>query len=207
MGDEVGNGNPEVKTTAAKQAASAAVRRAVRWSAVELAILAVEGDCARPVPRYIDFTSDIVALDRFIDSLQPGGCTPMAPALLYANRFTNSDGVPGTREQMFVLLPDGQNDCGSGVDALAELRASGLIFRHETVGFGIEPGSGAARDPREIATARASAYHHAAAATQLGDLLAEFIDTFPRPLKPPLLQGLNELPTANRESQIHERKQ
>ena len=62
--------------------------------------------------------------------------------------------------------------------ALAELNASGVIFRHETVGFGIEPDSGAARDLRDIATASGGAYHHAADATQLGDLFVQFVDTF-----------------------------
>ena len=53
-----------------------------------------------------------------------------------------------------------------------------MIFRHETVGFGIEPDSGAARDLRDIATASGGAYHHAADATQLGDLFVRFVDTF-----------------------------
>ena len=177
MGDQIGSGRPEIKIVAAKQAASAAVQQAVQGGTVEVAVLAFEGDCARPVTRYADFTSDSAVLERFIASLQPGGQTPMAPALLYANRFMNNEGDPSARDRMIVLLADGQNNCGSISDALVELRASGVIFRHETVGFGIEPNSPAAQDLRDIATASGGTYHHAADATQLGDLFAEFVDT------------------------------
>ena len=178
MGAQIGNGDPEIKIDAAKEAASSALRQAVSKGTVEVAILAFEGDCAQPVPRYADFTSNFAVLDRFIGSLQPGGGTPMAPALLYANRFMRNEGSGTARDQMIVLLADGQNDCGSVSAAMAELRASGVIFRHETIGFGIEPNSIAATDLRDIATASGGTYHHAADATQLGDLFEEFVDTF-----------------------------
>ena len=178
MGNVIGNGNPEIKIAAAKEAASAAVRRAVQRGTVEVAVLAFEGACAQPVPRYVDFTTDFGVLDRFISSLRPGGDTPMAPALLFANRFMKNEGASTARDQMIVLLADGENNCGSVADAMAELKSSGVIFRHETIGFGITANSGAARDLRDIATASGGMYHHATNATQLGDLFEEFIDTF-----------------------------
>ena len=163
---------------AAKKAALLAVERASKKMGVEVAVLAFEGDCNQPVPRYATFTNDFDALQRFIASLQPGGGTPMAPALLFANRFMRNNGASAARDQMIVLLADGQNDCGSVTNALAELQADGIIFRHETIGFGIEPDSAAAQDLRDIATARGGAYHHAANSTQLGDLFMQFVDTF-----------------------------
>ena len=178
MGDQIGNGNGEVKIVAAKLAAVAAVRQAAKKGTAEVAVLAFEGDCAQPVPRHAGFTTDYAALERFIGGLQPGGGTPMAAAVLVANRFMKDEGASTARDRMIVLLADGQNDCGDVADALAELKASGVIFRHETVGFGIEPDSGAARDLRDIATASGGAYHHAADATQLGDLFVRFVDTF-----------------------------
>ena len=178
MRDEIGGGNSTVKITAAKEAATAAVRRAARRGKVEIAVLAFEGDCANPVPRFLDFTNDFSALDRFISSLQPGGGTPMAPALLFANRFMKDKGAASARDHMVVLLADGQNDCGSVTDALAELSTTGIIFRHETVGFGIEPNSAAANDLRSIATESGGEFHHAADAAQLGDLFMKFVDTF-----------------------------
>ena len=178
MGDEIGSGNSDIKIEAAKEAAAAAVRQAARKGTAEVAVLAFEGDCARPVSRRAGFSRDFDALEDFIASLRPGGGTPMAEAVLLANRFMQNQGAPKARDRMIVLLADGQNDCGNVGDALAELKAAGVIFRHETVGFGIEPDSGAARDLRDIATASGGAYHHAADATQLGDLFVQFVDTF-----------------------------
>ena len=177
MGEEIGAGSPQVKIEAAKEAATAAVRRAANRGRVEIAVLAFEGDCVNPVPRHLSFTNDFGALDAFISTLQPGGGTPMAPALLLANRFMKDNGAASARDQMIVLLADGQNDCGSVQDALAELSASGVIFRHETVGFGIEPNSVAADDLRAVATQSGGTFHHAADATQLGDLFMQFVDT------------------------------
>ena len=178
MGNEVGDGNPEIKIEAAKSAALLAVQQAARKGDVEVAVLAFEGDCTQPVSRYAGFTTDFVVLSSFINGLQPGGGTPMAEAVLFANRFMKDEGASAARDQMIVLLADGQNDCGSVSDALAELKASGVIFRHETVGFGIQPNSAAAGDLRSIATASGGGYHHASNATQLGDLFMEFVNTF-----------------------------
>ena len=140
-------------------------------------MLAFSGDCQNPVPRYQDFTRDIDRLASFIDSLQPGGGTPMADALLFANRFLAANGSAGASDRMIMLLADGQNDCGDVGQAMAALEASGVIFRHETVGFGITPNSPAAQDLRQIATQTGGAYHHAADASQLSDVFMEFVDT------------------------------
>ena len=178
MGNEVGSGNPEIKIEAAKSAALAAVEQASRKRDIEVAVLAFEGDCSQPVSQYAGFTTDFAVLAGFINSLQPGGGTPMAEEVLFANRFMKNEGAPSARDQMIVLLADGQNDCGNVADALNELKASGVIFRYETVGFGIEPNSPAARDLQDIATASGGGYHHAQDATQLGDLFMEFVNTF-----------------------------
>ena len=178
MGDPVGGGSPQAKMDAAKEAAIAALGRAAGSGSVEVAVLAFSGDCADPVPRHQDFTTDVDRLAGFIASLQPGGGTPMADALLFANRFMERNGSTGTRDRMVMLLADGQNDCGNVGQALASLKASGVIFRHETVGFGITPNSQAAQDLREVATQTGGAYHHAADAAQLADVFMEFVDTF-----------------------------
>ena len=177
MGDPIGGGNHEVKIEAAKRAAAAALSRAAGSGSVEVAVLAFSGDCQNPVPRYQDFTRDISRLTQFISSLQPGGGTPMADALLFANRFLARNGSAGASDRMIMLLADGQNDCGDVGQAMAALEASGVIFRHETVGFGITPNSPAAQDLRQIATRTGGAYHHAADASQLSDVFMEFVDT------------------------------
>ena len=95
MGDAIGSGNPQVKIAAAKQAAVTALSRAAQSGAIEVAVLAFSGDCQNPVPRYQDFTRDVNQLTRFISSLQPGGGTPMANALLFANRYMADNGDAG----------------------------------------------------------------------------------------------------------------
>ena len=178
MGDEIGSGNSQVKIEAAKQAAIAALGRAAQSGSVEVAVLAFSGDCQNPVPHHQDFTGDVNRLTQFIGSLQPGGGTPMADALLFANRYMDKNGDAGASNRMIMLLADGQNDCGDIGQAMASLKSSGIIFRHETVGFGIAPNSPAAQDLRQIATQTGGAYHHAVDANQLEDTFMEFVDTF-----------------------------
>ena len=101
----------------------------------------------------------------------------MADALLFANRYMQSNGSARASDRMIMLLADGQNDCGDVGQALATLQRSGVIFRHETVGFGITPNSAAAQDLRQVATETGGTYHHAADASQLADVFMEFVDT------------------------------
>ncbi len=178
MDSEIGNGNTEIKIEAAKDAAIAAVDRALASAATEVAVLAFEGECDNPISQVLDFTTDVNRLTRFIRSLQAGGGTPMAEAVLVANRFMQDNGTAGTHSQMIVLLADGDNQCGDVAQAMDQLRAAGIVFRHETVGFGIAPTSDAARDLRHVANTSGGQYHHAATATQLADVFMEFVDTF-----------------------------
>ena len=101
----------------------------------------------------------------------------MADALRFANRYMASHGDASASNRMIMLLADGQNDCGDVGRAMASLQASGVIFRHETVGFGITPTSQAAQDLRDIATQTGGTYHHAVNATQLADVFMEFVET------------------------------
>ena len=177
MGSAIGQGNPEVKIEAAKKAAIDSVTLAVQRGLVEVAILAFEGDCANPIAKHIGFTTDEARLVDFINQLAPAGGTPMAEAVIRANQFMQNNGKPRALTQMIVLLADGQNDCGDVKQAIATLQSSGTLFRHETVGFGIEPNSQASDDLRLIATVSGGTYHHAQNATQLGDIFYSLVDT------------------------------
>ena len=177
MSSEIGNGNPEIKIEAAKEAALGAANRALANNVTEVAVIGFSGDCSNPISEHLDFTTNANQLARFIRGLEPRGGTPMAEALLVANRVMEHRGTPGTHSQMIVLLADGDNDCGDVVQAMDQLRAAGIAFRHETVGFGIEPTSAAARDLRHVANASGGQYHHATTATQLADVFMEFVDT------------------------------
>lgn len=178
MGDRIGNGNPEVKIEAARAAAIEAVNKATQLGLVEVAVLAFEGGCSNPIAKHLDFTTDENKLINFINQIQPAGGTPMADAVLKANAFMQNHGKPNALTQMIVLLADGQNDCGDVKQAMATLQASGAIFRHETVGFGIAPNSSASADLRYIANASGGTYHHAQNAVQLGDAFDNILDTF-----------------------------
>ena len=178
MDGEVGDGNAEIKIVAARRAAIAALEQAAAGGRMEAAVLAFSGDCSDPVPRHLDFTDDVTELTAFIESLAAGGSTPMAPALQFANRFMEERRDPRSQAQMIVLLADGDNACGDVGQALGELQASGIVFRHETVGFGIEAGSQAAQDLQRVAVESGGAYHHAASAEQLAELFLEVVDPF-----------------------------
>ena len=178
MGDPIGSGSPEIKIEAAKTAALAAIDRALATSATEVAVLGFSGDCSNPISERLGFTTDVNRLTRFINGLRADGGTPMADALRVANRFMADSRDPRARSQMIVLLADGDNACGDVATAMAELNNAGIVFRHETVGFGITPTSDAARDLRHVATTSGGQYHHAATATQLADVFMEFVDTF-----------------------------
>ena len=156
----------------------AAIDRALATSATEVAVLGFSGDCSNPISERLGFTTDVNRLTRFINGLRADGGTPMADALRVANRFMADSRDPRARSQMIVLLADGDNACGDVATAMAELNNAGIVFRHETVGFGITPTSDAARDLRHVATTSGGQYHHAATATQLADVFMEFVDTF-----------------------------
>lgn len=178
MGDAISTSNPDIKIDVAKKAAEEAVIVATQKGLVEIAVLAFQGSCSDPVPDYLDFTTDTQKLVRFIRKLQPDGSTPMAPAVLFANDFMKKRGLDGAKSQLIVLLADGQNDCGDVRKAMAKIQKSGVVFRHETVGFGIEPNSQASEDLQHIATASNGVYHHADNANQLGNVFMEIVDTF-----------------------------
>lgn len=95
MGHAIGAKNSQVKIEAAKQAAIAALGRAANSRSVEVAVLAFSGDWQKPVPRYQDFTQDAGRLTQCINSLQPGGGTPMAEQVhtvgLFGGFFPGSD--------------------------------------------------------------------------------------------------------------------
>lgn len=92
MDGEVGSGNPEIRIVAARSAASAALEQAADSGRMEAAVLAFSGECHDPVPRYLDFTTDVARLTAFIDGLRAGGGTRTAPALQDLQRVAVESG-------------------------------------------------------------------------------------------------------------------
>ena len=84
---------------------------------VEFGVLAYSGDCKAKF-WFHPFSRQYRPLKKAIDSLSPGGGTPMSPALYQARWaiWTEGKGQRGT----IILLTDGQNDCADSPVAAAE---------------------------------------------------------------------------------------
>lgn len=100
----MGNNN---KMEDAKKAAIAALSSLNRTT--EIAVIAYSGGCNDQFPVVACFSQDSAYLATQIQGIQPGGGTPMSPALLQAREYLwkKSHG----RQGRIILLCDGQNDC------------------------------------------------------------------------------------------------
>lgn len=164
------------KLSSAKSAAKKAVKTAL-GEHTEVAILAFEGDCSNPINKQIGFIRDKKSLYRFIDSLQAQGGTPLGNALRKANHFMNKSKSKSSKTQMILLLADGDDGCKNVDSVMAELRRKGIIFRHETVGLGINSNSNAARDLKTIANRSGGTYHQTHDPKRLNSIFLEAIET------------------------------
>jgi Mg-chelatase subunit ChlD len=136
------------KIANAKLAAGQAVRKL--GPSTEVAILAFSGDCSNPVRIAHQFSNDSNSLIQAIESLSPGGGTPMAPALGVASQYMQQNGRGKSGE--IILMCDGQNDCGSVQDASNGVRTSSIPTTVSTIGFDIPQGSQADQDLQSIAS-------------------------------------------------------
>lgn len=143
----------------------------------EVGILAFSGECSDPIAKQQPFTTVKSDLVQFINSLQAAGGTPLGNALKAAHRYLNNDKSPNSRDQMIILLADGDDDCGNVDDVMNEMRHSGTIFRHETIGLDISPYSAAADQLKGIASRSGGVYHYAKNHTQLRNVFHEALDT------------------------------
>lgn len=164
------------KLKAAKSAAIESVKRSLAKD-VEIAILAFSGTCVAPITKKQSFTNNEQKLVMFIESLQAGGATPLAPAIKVANEYLNSSKSKSSLTQMVLLLADGDNGCGDVGSVLAQLKNNNIIFRHETVGLEVDQNSSAVTDLKKVASATGGEYHHAAKSSQLSGAFKNAIET------------------------------
>ncbi len=175
--DVSGSMNAANKLKAAKKAAIKSIRKAISPQ-TEIAVLAFAGSsCANPIKARHDFTTDARDLITFIEDLEAEGGTPLAGALEAANVYLDNEQTPSSITQMIILLADGSNGCGNVDATMTALHNRGIIFRHETVGLGIEPFSEAAGQLQTVANATGGKYHYAEDHTQLANVFSEAIDT------------------------------
>lgn len=167
----MGNDN---KMASAKAAASQAVKSL--GPNVEIALLTYDGGCSGGWRTKEGFTTDKKRILEAIQDLAPGGGTPMAPAVAYAQQYLEQQHHPQSTAAQILLLSDGQNDCGSVSDAGAGLRQSALDIRVDAVGFGLADGSQAVNDLNDLVRAAGNGQTHSA--NTAGELVAAFRRSF-----------------------------
>jgi Mg-chelatase subunit ChlD len=126
----------------AKQAATDAVKSL--GPTTEVALISYDGACAGGYRVVQGFTTNRQSLITAIAGLSPGGGTPTAPAVGFASDYLQKTGRG--KSGQIMLMTDGQNDCGSMVDAGSGLRRSAIPIRIDAVGFGLGEGSNKAQD-------------------------------------------------------------
>lgn len=149
------------KLASAKKAAIDTIRNALK-SKTEVAVLAYEGDCNRPIHGSVGFSRSEGELIDFVNGLTADGGTPLASALEVTNRFMQQNRSSGSTTQMILLLADGDDDCGGLSSVLQKLKRSNLLYRHETVGLEVD--DSARRQLKDIAVQSGGRYHSATSA-------------------------------------------
>ena len=151
----------------AKRAAKDAIARAAASRATEFSIASFSGDCAAPSILILPFTRNRADAERFIDSISASGGTPLGPAVARANRHLDAHRAPTSAMQMIILLADGADSCNDLDAQVTKLKRDGVLFRHETIGLEIAPGSDAAAQLQRISGASGGAFHRAARSEDL----------------------------------------
>ncbi|PXY40377.1 hypothetical protein DMB65_12225 [Flavobacterium cheongpyeongense] len=155
------------KLTQAKKAAQEAVEIALKNKNTEVAILAFEGKCSNPIHTANGFSTNLKNLTETIKRLTANGGTPLASALSRANSYMASNKSLASVTQMIILLADGNDDCGNLESVLASLAKKEIIFRHETIGLGLDNNSTAQSQLKSIAQTTKGQYHNSSSSEEL----------------------------------------
>lgn len=105
--DKSGSMNSENKMENAKKAAIQALSKIDKKT--EIAVISYSGGCSETFPVVAEFSQNTAYLTQQIQTIQAGGGTPMAPAMLQANTYLRNQGHG--KSGLIILLCDGQNDC------------------------------------------------------------------------------------------------
>ena len=161
------------KIADAKTSAKAASREALKRGA-RVGVLTFSGSCSGSDMLVLPFTSGQANVDKFIDRIDTGGGTPLAPAIEEAARIFRGQGI-NKDSAITVILADGDDDCGGVDGALAELKNHNFLNRHETVGLEVSSGSTAQRQLEQIANATGGTYQASTDSTQLEQILVNAV--------------------------------
>lgn len=135
------------KINQAKDAARIAARQVSKT--VEIAVLNFAGGCDAGAVKYASaFTTDLNALLRAIDSLVPGGGTPMYLATGVAVEYAKRQGRG--KQRSVILLSDGADTCqGQKAQAAAAIRSSNIPV--STIGYDVGNDAAAQNDMSQLA--------------------------------------------------------
>lgn len=170
------------KMESAKEAASGAVR--ALSPTTEVALITYDGGCAGGWRVVHDFTTTRKSVLDAIAALSPGGGTPTAPAIGFANAYLQKNAR--SKSGQIVLMTDGQNDCGSMVDAGSGVRQGTIPVRIDAVGFGLDTASKATKDLGDLVRAAGSGTTYSAnsSAELISAFRRAFITTQVKPIDP-----------------------
>ena len=170
--DTSGSMGSDNKMENAKQAATDAVKSL--GPTTEVALISYDGGCGGGWRVVQDFTTNHQSLIAAIATLRPGGGTPTAPAIGFAHDYLQKNAR--SKAAQIMLMTDGQNDCGSMVDAGNALRRSSIPVRIDAVGFGVGTDSKAQTDLGELV--RASGNGNSYNANNSKELISAFRRAF-----------------------------
>ncbi len=148
--DTSGSMSASNKMEQAKAAARAAAQKASKT--VEIAVLNFDGGCDGGAVRVAcPFTSDVNALVAAIDSLRPGGGTPMYIATGVAVEYAKKNARG--KQRTVVLMSDGADSCRSSAantQAASSIRTSNIPVN--SIGFDVNNDPNAQEDMRNLSS-------------------------------------------------------
>jgi Mg-chelatase subunit ChlD len=140
-------------------------------------VFGFSGECGSPISKRLPFTTNSRKAVNFVRSLDAVGGTPLAPALEEVNRYMQRYRSGGSETQMIILLADGENSCGSVRSVMNKLKQNGIVFRHETIGLGVDSGSDAVRDLKLIAEETGGGYNYARDHREVEEAFTNAVDS------------------------------
>lgn len=164
------------KIESAKKAAIQGIKTSLT-NKTEIAILAFSESCENPIKAQTGFSTDEKQLVAFIDSLSANGGTLLSEAMKAANKFMARNKHKSSQNHMIFLLADGDDQCGNLSQILTMLKSNGILFRHETIGLGIDPYSAAAYQFKQLPQQSGGRYYYAQQHSQLASIFQDAIAT------------------------------
>lgn len=123
----------------------------------------------------IDFTEDYKELEQFILNLRAGGQTPMYEAVLDANKYMADNKNEVSKNQMVILMSDGDANGGMTLDkcfkTISELGISKIP--HQCIALEVDEYSRAYSDLSQIASLSGGGFYHSKTSADLNNTFAE----------------------------------